>query len=52
LLDMLKERHNIFLLKLAPLPAEERKHFLDRYADLQAFINDPIELNSPIDASL
>jgi hypothetical protein len=52
LLDMLKERHNIFLLKLAPLRAEERKHFLDRYADLQKFINDAIELNSPIDASL
>jgi hypothetical protein len=52
LLDMLQERHNIFLLKLAPLPAEERKYFLDRYADLQKFINDAIELNSPIDASL
>jgi hypothetical protein len=52
LLEMLKERHNIFQLKLAPLPAEERKRFLDRYAELQKFINDAIELNAPIDASL
>jgi hypothetical protein len=52
LLDMLKERHDMFQRKLAPLPAKERKYFLDRYADLQKFINDAIELNSPIDASL
>src|SRR5260370_4290918 len=52
LLAMLKERHNIFQLKLAPLSAEERRRFLDRYADLQKFLNEAIELNTPIDASL
>ena len=35
LLSMLKERQNIFQLKLATLPAEERRYFLDRYAQLQ-----------------
>lgn len=52
LLAMLRERHNIFRLKLAPLPAEERRRFLDRYANLQKFLNEAIELNAPIDASL
>jgi hypothetical protein len=52
LLDMLKERQDIFQRNMAPMRAKERKYFLDRYADLQKFINDAVELNSPIDASL
>jgi hypothetical protein len=49
---MLKERQNTFQLKLATLPADERKYFLDRYAELQKFLNEAIELGMPIDASL
>jgi len=52
LLALLKQRDNIFQLNLAQLPASERKSFLDRYAKLQKFLNDAIELGSPIDASL
>jgi hypothetical protein len=52
LLALLKQRDNIFQLKLAQLPASERKSFLDRYAKLQKFLNDAIELGSPIHASL
>jgi hypothetical protein len=52
LLAMVKERHNIFQLRLASLDAEERKYFLDRYADLQKFLNQAVELNTPIDTWL
>jgi len=51
-LRMLKERQNISRLKVATLSAEDRKYFLDRYAELQKFLNEAIELDSPIEASL
>jgi chaperonin cofactor prefoldin len=52
LLAMLKERENVFALKLAEFPAEEQRHFRSRYTDLQKFLNQAIELNTPIEASL
>jgi hypothetical protein len=52
LLAMLKSRHDIFELELAGLGPNERRYFLDRYTDLQKFLNDAIELNAPIDAWL
>ena len=47
---MLKSRNSVVELKLARLPADERRHFLYRYADLQEFFYQSIKLNSPIDA--
>jgi hypothetical protein len=52
LLAMLNERENVFSLRLAELPAEDQRHFRRRYADLQKFLNQSIELNTPIDTSL
>ncbi|SRR5260221_12896908 len=52
LLAMVKQRQNIFELKLAVLPAKEQRYFRDRYAALQKFLNQAIELNTPVDTSL
>jgi hypothetical protein len=52
LLNMLKQRETVFELKLAVLPAEEQPYFRDRYAALQWFLNQAIELNTPVDVSL
>jgi chaperonin cofactor prefoldin len=52
LLVMLRKRENVFELRLATLPAQEREHFHRRYAALQKFLNQAIELDAPIDASL
>src|SRR5207244_12216175 len=52
LLAMLRERENVFELRLATLPAQEREHFRHRYSDLQNFLNEAIELGAPIEASL
>ena len=52
LLEMLKDRQNRFQLTLFMMSAKERKYFLDRYAELQKFLNEAIEMNMPIDASL
>ena len=52
LLEMLKEQHNEFLGNLKSMSSARRKQFLDAYADLQKFLAEAIELNSPIDASL
>ncbi len=38
--------------RLATLPAQEQEHFHRRYTDLQNFLNQAIELDVPIDASL
>jgi hypothetical protein len=52
LLGMLKQRENVFALKLAVLPAEDQRYFRGRYASLQEFLNQAIELDTTIDASL
>jgi hypothetical protein len=52
LLAMLEERESVFALKVATFPADEQRHFRRRYADLQRFLNQAIELNTPVEASL
>jgi DNA-directed RNA polymerase specialized sigma24 family protein len=52
LLGMLQENQEQFRANLAKMPPEERRYFLDRYADLQKFLNEAIELDAPIHASL
>jgi len=52
LLAMLKERENVFELKLAVLPPEDQRYFRDRYAALQEFLNQAVELDAPVEASL
>ena len=52
LLKMLKEQHGEFLGNLKPMSAARRKEFLDAYAYLQKFLNEAIELDAPIHASL
>ena len=51
LLSILKE-NQIFEMSLKKLSPDERKYYLDRYADLQKFLNQAIELGEPIQASL
>ncbi len=52
LLDMLKTRENTFEMNLAELSAKDQDYFRACYAALQKFLNEAIDLNSPIDASL
>ena len=52
LLGMLKENQARFQSSLSQLSQKERKYYLDRYADLQKFLNEAIELGEPIHASL
>src|SRR5438552_7443672 len=52
LLEMVKQRENVFERKLAVLPAKEQRYFRDRYATLEKFLNQAIELNTPVDTSL
>jgi chaperonin cofactor prefoldin len=49
---LLRERENVFELRLATLPAQERRHFQHRYVDLRNVLNEAIELDAPILASL
>jgi hypothetical protein len=52
LLGLLSEREDVFALKLAEMPANDQQYFRRRYTDLQKFLHEAIELNTPIDASL
>jgi hypothetical protein len=52
LLAMLKERERQFELTLSPLPPGDQQYFRRRYAALKRFLNQAIELKTPIEASL
>src|SRR5947207_15872925 len=52
LLDMLAGRENIFALNVSQMPVDEQEYFRSRYANLQRFLNQAIELNTPIDTWL
>jgi len=52
LLERLEEREGVFEAKLAQLPAKEQQYFRHRYTSLQNFLNQAIELDAPIEASL
>jgi hypothetical protein len=52
LLAMLRQRENVFELRIAALLAEDQRYFRDRYSALQEFLNRAIELNTPIDTWL
>lgn len=52
LLAMLKERENVFELRIAVLPSDDQPYFRSRYCALQEFLNRAIELNTPIDTWL
>jgi hypothetical protein len=52
LLEMLKQREEVFELNLSPLPQSRQRYFRDRYGDLQRFLRLAVELDEPIHASL
>lgn len=51
-LGLLKGRELLFRANLAVLSDKKQAHFKQKYAELQKFLNDAIELNCPIDTSL
>ena len=52
LLAMLKERENVFELKVAQLPPDDQRFFRRQYASLQSFLNQAIDLNTPVETWL
>ena len=52
LLEMLEEREGVFERNLDKMPLKEEMDFRRRYSELRDFLNEAIELDKPIDASL